>query len=142
MHAQDPGTVIDIKLMRGDSLVAGKELKNYSITAGRVLNDCVITRQAFENTYQDSAQFRYFSWDPYDSLEIYEVDIVNGADTMKVRFCGYEERWNAYFFLEVPFSIGYYEVTDFRKIKGYFYEGKREWAEVAPAERKLTGIMH
>ena len=47
--------------------------------------------------------------------------------------------WNAYFFFDIPFKAGYYEITEFQKysIYGQTNSDSYKWEAIKPEDSKL-----
>ena len=144
IFAQDPGTVIDIKLNNKESKINSENLKDYKVTVWNNWNQ----RNYILDLNNDS-QFHYFEWDAYRG-EIFEIKIVHLNDTMNVRFQvkldtlpksrnGY--LFNADFTFDIPFQQGYFEVTDFKRIgksdHSFALKGDYKWVSIPIKERKL-----
>lgn len=153
IFGQDPGTLVSIKLMDDGRKVSNNNLKDYTLTLNIVEPFHPVHDNKF-NLKDDSAQVHFFEWLPYRE-QIYELTIVHSPDTMIVRFQmnldslfnsgqlgKYKFIWNAFFYLEIPFQTGYFELTDFIQVKSgtYRINDEHEWIAPAPEDRKLNTI--
>jgi hypothetical protein len=154
LFAQDPGTVIDIVLYsNGKVITAEKECNGYTILHRKSMNWAGPDSNGAERFVPYSLYGRYkkdfsiFSWDPYHQ-EVIQLCIVHGADSMMVSIQdSIKYWWNAFFYFEIPFSKGYYEITklEYRSdIKGttglnhgYAIPSSYKWEAIPAKKRKL-----
>ena len=150
IFAQDPGTVISINLFNGGEKVKANNIQYYTITVQMVKPNKSFRYEKTDYT-GDSALFHFFDWVPYRG-EIYEIKITHSQDTMTIRFQmdldstnSYKINaeyyvWNAYFYLEIPFQSGYFEITDFLKVKPSSFKIKDDylWQSLSQENRKLN----
>ena len=144
-NAQDPGTVIDIKIMKAGKLIEGNALEHYNTTLS-IFNQhhSANVKPLMLEKLKD--HYHSFEWNPYYG-EVFELSISHSSEKMVIRFKANTDTLknkmiaNMFFNLVVPFQPGYYEITDFINESGgseYKIRKEYQWLNLAPDKRKLN----
>ena len=123
LFSQDPGTAINMYILKNGEIVSKDELKKYHVSVN------YFHTPQLETNDDRTFFWRLFAWHPYRE-ETYRIQIVNEIDTMRIdlkmdlrnnKKANHEstldgERrylFNVCFTIEVPFAKGYYVVDKF-----------------------------
>jgi hypothetical protein len=143
--AQDPGTVVEVKIMKAGKLIEGNPLERYNATL-TIFNQHHSAKEKPLMFERVKDHFHSFEWNPYYG-EIFELTISHSSDKMVIHFKADTDTLknkmiaNMHFILEIPFQTGYYEVTDFVNIKGgseYIIKKEHQWLNLTADKRKLV----
>jgi len=152
--AQDPGTLIDVKLMNDTFEIGQKDFHNYSILFRKswINKDDSLRNYLKPIEYKSYGNYQYgfniFYWEGYLN-ETLELTIIHLHDTMTVRIRDTNKYyiWNAHFYFKIPFKKGYFEITklvhrnDIKDTEGmpdgYAIPNNYKWEAVAKDKRKL-----
>ena len=144
VKAQDPGTVIDIRIWKSGKLVQGNELEEYKATLG-IFNKNQSGKEKPIQFERLTEHFHSFEWNPYFG-EIYELNISHSSEKMiihfKVNVDTLENKMiaNIFFNLDIPFQSGYFELTDFTNLTGgveFNIKKEQQWISLTADKRKL-----
>ncbi len=154
LMAQDPGTVIDIVILKnGNAITTEKECNDYSILLRkfkvRAVTDSmkIITNVPYSPYGKYKPAFEIFSWDPYRQ-EVIQLCILHGTDSITISIQdSIKYWWNAFFYFKIPFQKGYYEITELEErndlkgaqglTHGYAIPSKYKWQAIPAKKRKL-----
>ena len=151
--AQDPGTTIDVRLSSDGKEIAEKNYDDYSILFRKswMSKDDSLrnhkTPIACTSYGKYKKGFNIFYWEPYRN-EILELTIIHLHDTMTVRIKdSIKNSWNAFFYFDIPFKKGYFEITKLvyrtgmKESKwidyGYTISDDYKWEAITKKDRKL-----
>ena len=152
--AQDPGTVIDIVLLKnGQEITGEKECSEYSILLRKFMiragTDSVKIKPniPYSPYGKYKPAFEIFSWDPYHQ-EVIQLCILHGTDSMTVSIQdSIKYWWNAFFYFKIPFRKGYFEITKLEERSdlkgaqglshGYAIPSTYKWEAIPAKKRKL-----
>ena len=145
VNAQDPGTVVDVKILKAGKLIEGSGLEHYNATL-TIFNQHHSAKEKPLMFERIKDHFHSFEWNPYYG-EIFELNISHSSEKMVIHFKVDTDSLknkmiaNMHFTLEIPFQAGYYEVTDFIHIKGgseFDIKKEHQWIALTPDKRKLV----